>query len=184
MITPRFWQASGPTAFGRHDRRSRASRIGTATAFSGRWWPACDFMVVRLDAAHSTQQVPPVTVRTFLSQPLAALCRRLLWAMMAVAVLIGAPGMTRRVEAASIMPAAAHAEATARIQNGAASPAPNDHSGSAIADHATCGAHVVAPPRSETWSAAPQASSARFEVAGQPALRPGLPTPPAEPPRT
>lgn len=141
-------------------------------------------MVVRLDAARSTQQVPPVTVRTFLSQPLAVLCRRLLWAVLAVVVLIGAPGMTRTVQAASVMPAAAHTEAAAGIQDGVASQAPDDGSGPAIADHAACGAHVVAPPRSETWSAAPQASSARFEVAGQPALRPGLPTPPAEPPRT
>lgn len=141
-------------------------------------------MVVRLDAARSTQQVPPVTVRTFQPQPLAVLCRRLLWAVLAVAILIGAPGMTRPVEAASIMPATAHSEAAARIQDGAASQAPDDGNDSAIADHAACGAHVVAPPRSETWSAVPQASSVCFEVAGQPALRPGLPTPPAEPPRT
>ena len=120
------------------------------------------------------------------SQTLAALFRRLLWAVLAVAVAVGALGTISTAKAAHSAPATVQSELVASVLDAADVQTPADNGGgdAAIPDHAACGAHSIAPPRSDAWLAVPQASAGRFEASGQPAWRPGLSAPPAEPPRT
>lgn len=140
--------------------------------------------VVRLDAQRGPQQVPPVNASALPSQTLAALFRRLLWAVLAVAVVAGALGTISTAKAAHSAPATVQSELVACALDAAGVPTPADNGGdAAVPDHAACGGHVFAPPRSDVWLAAPQASPGRFEASGQPAWRPGLSVPLAEPPR-
>ena len=187
-------------SFGHPGGHGRVPREVLGTAFSGggaagticvqadswpRQWPDCDFTAVRLDARRGPQQVPPVNASTLPSQTLAALSRRLLWAVLAVAVMIGALGTISTAKAAHSAPATAQSELVACILDAADVQTPADRSGdAAVADHAACGGHVFAPPRSDAWLAASRATPGRFEASGQPAWRPGLSAPPAEPPRT
>lgn len=119
------------------------------------------------------------------SQTLAALFRRLLWAVLAVAVVAGALGTISTAKAARSAPVAVQSELVASVLDAADVQTPADSGGdAATSDHAACGAHSVAPPRSDAWLAVPQASPGCFEALRQPAWRPGLSVPLAEPPRT
>ena len=123
---------------------------------------------------------------TLPSQILAALFRRLLWAVLAVAVVVGVLGTISTAKAAHSAPTTVQSEPACCVLDAAdvQTPADNGSGDAATSDHAACGAHSVAPPRSDAWLAVPQASPGRFEASRQPAWRPGLSVPLAEPPRT
>lgn len=126
-----------------------------------------------------------MNVSAILSQPLLALSRRLLWAALAIVVLMGACGAAHTAEAVYTGPGASQSEAMACIQ---ASTSGQDDAGTdgeaALADHLACGCHVAALHCPNIWFSLGQVSQARFEAAGHPASRPVLSSPPAEPPRT
>ena len=99
--------------------------------------------------------------------------------------MVGTLGTISTAKAAHSAPAMVQSELVACVLDAANAQTPADSGGdAATSDHAACGGHVFAPPRSDAWLAVPQASPGRFEVLGQPAWRPGLSVPLVEPPRT